>query len=170
MQQLTIRVVASGRKVISATEHWGLPKLLFETMIILPWNAVLRNKVKHPDSKLKYIYYSVLDYQVGQFLDFLEFWERFGYGKFLKYASSVKIEMLAEQVGPTKWHFIRIWYDDEIVPLHFCKDPQMCELEEYLEHTEKNLLMLNLEGENFAGGAEGEVAYDTKVHHDEYCK
>ena len=54
---------------------------------------VLKQEMVNP---LKYIVYNVHDTNISQFLSFLRYWKTHGYGSHVKFASSVRVELLKE--------------------------------------------------------------------------
>ena len=48
-------------------------------------------------SKLKYVIFNLHDTNISNFLRFLGYWETYGYGKQVGYASSVRVELIKEK-------------------------------------------------------------------------
>ena len=61
-----------------------------------PLLEVMRNKMRHPESKLKYLQYNLHDLNLANILRIVRHWEANGYEKFIKFASSLSFEIYQE--------------------------------------------------------------------------
>jgi hypothetical protein len=96
-------------------------------------------------SSLKYLVFNLHDTNISNFLRFLGYWEAYGYSQHVKYASSVRLELLKESnrdydsspnIGI---YYIRIVYDDQEIKLPFCKG-LYCKFEEFTDHVTEGLM------------------------------
>ena len=76
-----------------------MPSKVYLSRMIVPISNVLSSVVvadilKEPRSKLKYLAFALHDTNLSNFLRFLGFWETNGYSKHVRFASSIRLELL----------------------------------------------------------------------------
>lgn len=125
--------------MITEEDEINLPLKVFLSKMLTPFNKILNYKSENPESDLKYIYYSMHDINQVNILNFLGYWDNYGFDRYVHFASSIRIELMKEKDGGQ--FFVRILYDDEQIPLKFCLNPFRCKLSEYLDLIESNLIM-----------------------------
>ena len=105
---------------------------------------------------LKYLIFNLHDTNVSNFLRYLGFWGQNGYKKFVKFGSSVRMELVKRNmkkrsVNP-RWeyllnndpylvmetYFIRIVYDNEEIRVPFCES-NYCTVSEFIMHLTDSL-------------------------------
>ena len=93
--------------------------------MIVPFTQVIKAKIQDSNNftKLKYLQFNLHDTNISNFLRFLGYWQLNGYHKHVRFASSVRLELLVEKdkcfIGKPR-HMLRIVYDDEEIRLPFC--------------------------------------------------
>ena len=74
------------------------PSKVYLTRTLLPlletFTNVINNKQSGREDPLKYLVLNVHETNVSNFLRFLGYWEEYGYSKFTKFSSSVRIELV----------------------------------------------------------------------------
>ena len=106
-------------------------------------------------SSLKYLIFNLHDTNISNFLRFLGFWDKHGYSKHVRYASSIRLEILKEekvhQVDLSNY-YIRVVYDDEEIHLPFCQGIY-CKFEEMTDHISKHLITDLTEAERYCNAS-----------------
>ena len=91
------------------------PSKVYLTRTLWPLLETLQNVIKNRnegnEDPLKYLVLNVHETNVSNFLRFLGYWEAFGYKKFTKFSSSVRLELILDGDD----YLIQIVYDDEVV-------------------------------------------------------
>lgn len=78
------------------------PAKVYQSRMVVPFAQVIgavaiKDALKQETANpLKYIVYNVHDTNISQFLSFLRYWKTHGYGSHVKFASSVRVELLKE--------------------------------------------------------------------------
>jgi hypothetical protein len=73
---------------------------VYLSRMIIPFSQVITSKVMEDllkigkPSKLKYLYFNLHDTNISNFLRFLGYWENYGYKKFVRFSSSVRLEII----------------------------------------------------------------------------
>ena len=128
-----------------------LPGKVYLSRMVVPFSQIL-TAVIFEDllqtgkmSPLKYLVFNLHDTNISNFLRFLGYWDAYGYSKHVKYASSVRLEVIKEtnrdyEKSPNIGiYYIRIVYDDEEISVPFCKG-LYCKFEEFTDHVTSNLM------------------------------
>merc|ERR1711971_930025 len=101
------------------------PSQVFLSRLLVPMVQVLRNVItsreKGKIDALKYLILNVHETTVANSLRFLGYWDTYGYDKFTRFSSSVRVELISRkerfwQMG----YYIRVIYDDEVLKLPYC--------------------------------------------------
>ena len=101
-----------------------MPSKTYLSRMIIPFVKVLtakRNENMHGNgesSLLKYIIFNLHDTNISNYLRFLGYWDKYGYDKQVKFASSVRMELIRQRTEEmsaveNNIYKIRIVYDDE---------------------------------------------------------
>lgn len=112
------------------------PAKVYVTRLVVPILQVLVNAQenvlnKKPDH-LKYILLHAENMHIASLLDFLGFWEEFGYKKATTFASRVRFELIRklDVSDPSKsGFFIQFSYDDEIIKFSWCNKQRDCPID-----------------------------------------
>lgn len=102
-------------------------------------NRVVELHKNGEESELKYLLLNLHDTNVSNFLRFLGYWDSYGYEKFVRFSSSVRLELIAKYSKQGTNYYIEAIYDNERIKLPFCESSR-CSLEELNEYFNKNLL------------------------------
>ena len=97
------------------------------------WNVVENTKAKRPDH-LKYLMLHVRDINLTNFLRFLGYWDTFGYDKYTRFSSSVRLELI-QRVEPdlTEKFYVQFIYDDEVIKFPWCNNNgYLCPIEDFV--------------------------------------
>jgi len=82
------------------------------------------NMNPEPLSKLKYIVWNLHDTNLSNLLRFLGYWDKYGYKKHVKYASSIRLEIFRANIQGKPYQMedykVRFVYDDEEIKLPIC--------------------------------------------------
>ena len=78
------------------------PSKVYLSRMIVPFSQVMTAKIMDDimakeSTKLKYLMFNLHDTNISNFLRFLGYWRKYGYSKHVKFASSVRIEVLKEK-------------------------------------------------------------------------
>ena len=69
--------------------------------MLMPFAHVLTNKVEQKkqgiEDKLKYLILNVHETNITNFLRFLGYWDAYGYSKFTRFSSSVRVELISRK-------------------------------------------------------------------------
>ena len=94
---------------------------------------------------LKYITIHTEALAINNLLRFLGYWETFGYEKYARFSSSLRIEMLAHKAPPNndKIFYLQFIYDDELIEFPWCKNSfeTYCPLDDFIEYTAANVIL-----------------------------
>ena len=100
--------------------------------------------------------FNLHDTNISNFLRFLGYWKKSGYTKFVKFGSSVRLELVKQNMKNKsenpRWqylldqdnflvmetYFVRVVYDDEEIRLPFCES-NYCSLSEFINHLTDSL-------------------------------
>ena len=113
--------------------------------MLLPLADVLANVITFKQygwkDKLKYLILNVHETNIANFLRFLGYWDEYGYDKFTRFSSSVRVELISRkerfwQMG----YYIRVVYDDVVVKLPWCSKGYLCTATEFIQYFENNLI------------------------------
>ena len=114
--------------------------------MLKPMTDVLANVITSREKKvvdhLKYLILNVHETNIANFLRFLGYWDEYGYEKFTRFSSSVRVELISKkerfwQIG----YYIRVIYDDEVIKLPWCNNKgYLCPATEFIQYFESNLI------------------------------
>jgi len=103
-----------------------MPSKVYLSRMLLPVLEVINRVVEHHKKgeqyQLKYLLLNLHDTNVSNFLRFLGYWDTYGYQKFVRFSSSVRLE-LTTKLGKSKednLYYIEAIYDDQKIKLPFC--------------------------------------------------
>ena len=154
---------------ILANNFVGDPKpgLVYLSKMVVPFANVLSAKVVDDlmgegKSSLKYLVFNLHDTNISNLLRFLGFWDKYGYFKHVRYASSVRFEIIKRkdwcldlkkteeypEGNPFVQYKLRIVYDDEEIHLPFCQE-KYCLFEEFGDYIMNNLIVDLKEAEEY---------------------
>ena len=102
---------------------------------------VITNREKEIVDPLKYLILNVHETNIANFLRFLGYWDEYGYDKFTRFSSSVRVELISrneryEQMG----YYLRVIYDNVVVKLPWCSKGYLCTATEFIQYFENNLI------------------------------
>jgi hypothetical protein len=116
-----------------------MPSKVYLTRTLWPlyetFRNVIANKEEGNEDPLKMLILNVHETNVSNFLRFLGYWEEYGYGKFTKFSSSVRVELVK---SGHDW-LVQFLYDDELVKFPWCKQSQ-CTWYEFEDYFTQNLI------------------------------
>ena len=103
--------------------------------MIVPLVKLFYNKILHSNSDLKYVIYNLHDMNIAPILYFLGYWDRYGYSKYIKFASSLRFELLKDGDD----FFIRVIFDDFVIHPVFCENSD-CTFDEFRNYVKEKLI------------------------------
>lgn len=117
-----------------------LARMLYPTLQI--FENIMDNYKNRRQHHLKYLFMNVHDTNVSNFLRFLGYWDAFGYEKYTRFSSSVRLELI-RRVDKNKVHqwYVRFIYDDEVLKLPWCNnDGYLCPFDDFQRYYRDNLI------------------------------
>ena len=122
-------------------------------------NVITFNQYEWED-KLKYLILNVHETNIANFLRFLGYWDAYGYDKFTRFSSSVRVELISRkerfwQMG----YYIQVIYDDEKIKLPWCSKGYLCTATEFIQYFENNLIKDMQYVDDYCDGKVGDFNY-----------
>ena len=75
---------------------------------------------------------------ISNFLKFLGYWDTYGYSKYTKFASSVRVELVkkVEGSGTQESFYFQFIYDDEVIQFPWCNNVNgnYCPFDDFIEY------------------------------------
>ena len=137
----------------------------FLSRMLMPMAEVLSKVISSREKKvvdhLKYLILNVHETNIANFLRFLGYWDAYGYDKFTRFSSSVRVELISRkerfwQIG----YYIRVIYDDEVIKLPWCSNNgYLCPATEFIQYFENNLIQDKTFIDQYCEGTAGDVNY-----------
>ena len=121
------------------------PQKVFVTRLVLPILQTLMNvqeniQKKKPDH-LKHILVHAENIHITNLLEFLGYWDTYGYQKNTQYASSVQIELARISSNNVKGFYVQFTYDGEIMKFAWCDNQTYCPIDTFIEYAAANVLL-----------------------------
>jgi len=147
-----------------------MPSTVYLSRMVKPMLDVFSHAIELDQaglkSDLKYLILNLHDTNVSNFLRFLGYFEAHGYDKFVRFSSSVRIELTltdskAEKPIDEKY-FVTFFYDDEKINFTFCKKGK-CTFADFREFIERQLIDLEI-AEAYCDGNMGEEYINELKH------
>ena len=113
------------------------------------------------EDRLRYLILNVHETNVANFLRFLGYWDEYGYEKFTRFSSSVRVELISRK--ERFWqiaYYVRVIYDDEVIKLPWCNNQgYLCPATEFIQYFENNLISDKGYIDQYCEGTAGDVNY-----------
>ena len=105
--------------------------------MLVPLSDLLTNivdqKKRGVEDSLKYLILNVHETNIANFLRFLGYWDAYGYSKFTRFSSSVRVELISRKGrGKQLEYYVQVIYDNEKVRLPWCSAGWLCTVEEFI--------------------------------------
>ena len=156
-----------------------MPGKAYVTRLIIPILQTLINTGEVYKSRysehLKYIGIHTESIAINNLLRFLGYWETFGYEKYARFSSSVRIELLVHKAASDndKMFYVQFIYDDDIIEFPWCKNSyeKYCSLNDFIEYTAANVILdfqyvgkfcMAEEGRDYISGVDNQ-SYNTEL-------
>ena len=106
---------------------------------------------------MKYLFLNVREVNVVHFLRFLGYWDEFGYDKYTKYGSSVRIELIVRvERDMTEELYVQFIYDDEVLKMPWCQNNgYLCPMDDLINRASTTLNLDFDYVEQFCNGKAG---------------
>ena len=128
--------------------------------IVQVLSNVITSREKGTIYALKYLILNVHETNIANFLRFLGYWDAYGYDKFTRFSSSVRVELISRkerfwQMG----YYIQVIYDDEKIKLPWCSKGYLCTATEFIQYFENNLIKDMQYVDDYCDGKVGDFNY-----------
>ena len=131
---------------ILANNFYGpdeMPSKVYLSRTLVPLLETLQNVVKNrqegKDDPLKLLVLNVHETNVSNVLRFLGYWAEYGYGKFTKFSSSIRMELIETVTEDSKDFAMQFVYDNEVVKFPWCAE-HLCKWSEVEAYFQANLI------------------------------
>jgi hypothetical protein len=106
--------------------------------MVVPIVKLLYNKILNiKSSKLKYVIFNLHDTNLVSLLKFLGYWDRYGFTKYIKFASSLKIELLKNRKNGE--FYVKFIFDDFEFQPSFC-ERNLCSFDDLRNYVKKTMV------------------------------
>ena len=139
---------------------------IFVSRVLVPTFDLLENVIKNIDTNtpfdMKFLQITFHDTNLSNLLRFLKYFDTYGFEKFVRFSSSLRIELLKDindkegNSDPNNYseYRFRVNFDNEDLQLPFCTD-LYCSYDEFMKYMRDNLVFDYGEVEKYCDGKMG---------------